>query len=61
MLHLFACIVLTSHISASLALIQSGCPAESVLYYENIEGGHGGAADARQQAYVSVRADVVMG
>lgn len=35
-------------------LVASGCPAESVLYYENIEGGHGGAADARQQAYVSV-------
>ena len=23
-----------------------------VYYYENIEGGHGGAADAKQSAYV---------
>ena len=27
---------------------------EKVLYYENIEGGHGGAADNKQQAYMSV-------
>lgn len=25
-----------------------------VHYYENIEGGHGGAADSKQQAYMSV-------
>ena len=25
-----------------------------VLYYENIEGGHGGAADNRQQAFMNV-------
>jgi prolyl oligopeptidase len=25
---------------------------EDVYYYENIEGGHGGAADAKQSAYV---------
>jgi prolyl oligopeptidase len=24
-----------------------------VLYYENIEGGHGGAADNRQRAFMS--------
>ena len=24
----------------------------AALYYENIEGGHGGAADAKQSAYV---------
>ena len=27
-----------------------------VLYYENIEGGHGGAADSKQQAYMSALA-----
>lgn len=27
---------------------------EKVFYYENIEGGHGGAADNKQQAYMSV-------
>ena len=26
--------------------------AEDVFYYENIEGGHGGAADAKQSAFV---------
>jgi prolyl oligopeptidase len=25
---------------------------KSVLYYENIEGGHGGAADNRQKAFM---------
>mmetsp|Transcript_27793 Transcript_27793/g.89417 ORF Transcript_27793/g.89417 Transcript_27793/m.89417 type:complete len:105 (-) Transcript_27793:52-366(-) len=25
---------------------------DKVFYYENIEGGHGGAADAKQSAYV---------
>ena len=27
-----------------------------VLYYENIEGGHGGAADNKQAAYMSALA-----
>jgi prolyl oligopeptidase len=27
-----------------------------VYYYENIEGGHGGAADARQQAFMTTLA-----
>jgi len=27
-----------------------------VYYYENIEGGHGGAADAKQQAFMSALA-----
>jgi prolyl oligopeptidase len=27
-----------------------------VLYYENIEGGHGGAADAKQEAFMSALA-----
>ena len=27
-----------------------------VLYYENTEGGHGGAADNRQRAYMSALA-----
>lgn len=27
-----------------------------VIYYENIEGGHGGAADNRQRAFMEVRA-----
>jgi prolyl oligopeptidase len=27
-----------------------------VLYYENIEGGHGGAADNKQQAFMSALA-----
>jgi prolyl oligopeptidase len=27
----------------------------SVLYYENIEGGHGGAADNKQQAFMNVK------
>jgi len=26
----------------------------SVLYFENIEGGHGGAADNKQQAFMNV-------
>ena len=26
---------------------------DDVLYYENIEGGHGGAADLQQEAYVA--------
>ena len=30
------------------------CPgAKEVVYYENIEGGHGGAADQKQRAYMS--------
>ena len=29
---------------------KNGAAPNSVLYYENIEGGHGGAADSRQQA-----------
>ena len=29
------------------------CPAaKEVLYYENVEGGHGGAADNKQRAYM---------
>ena len=27
---------------------------DKVLYYENIEGGHGGAADSKQQAFMNV-------
>jgi len=27
--------------------------SKNVFYYENIEGGHGGAADNKQAAYVS--------
>jgi len=27
--------------------------APQVLYYENVEGGHGGAADAKQQAFMA--------
>jgi prolyl oligopeptidase len=27
---------------------------DHVLYYENIEGGHGGAADNKQQAFMNV-------
>lgn len=27
---------------------------QSVLYFENIEGGHGGAADNKQQAFMNV-------
>ena len=27
---------------------------KKVFYYENIEGGHGGAADNKQQAFMSV-------
>jgi hypothetical protein len=26
----------------------------NVFYYENIEGGHGGAADSKQQAFINV-------
>ena len=33
---------------------QAGCSPERVLYYENKEGGHGGAADSKQQAYMTV-------
>ena len=33
------------------------CPAaKEVLYYENVEGGHGGAADNKQRAYMSTLA-----
>jgi hypothetical protein len=32
----------------------SSCWGDKVLYFENIEGGHGGAADNKQQAYMSV-------
>jgi prolyl oligopeptidase len=28
--------------------------AQDVFYYENVEGGHAGAADSKQQAYVTV-------
>lgn len=31
----------------------------SVLYYENMEGGHGGAADNKQQAFMNVRIDTI--
>jgi prolyl oligopeptidase len=31
-----------------------GCRRNDILYYENIEGGHGGAADNKQTAYVTV-------
>jgi prolyl oligopeptidase len=34
-------------------LLELGLP---VLYYENIEGGHGGAADNRQLAHMSALA-----
>jgi prolyl oligopeptidase len=37
-------------------LLDCGTPVVSdkkVFYYENIEGGHGGAADNKQQAYMS--------
>jgi prolyl oligopeptidase len=27
--------------------------SDKVFYYENIEGGHGGAADNKQQAYMN--------
>ena len=29
---------------------------KTALYYENIEGGHGGAADNKQRAYMSALA-----
>lgn len=32
-----------------------GTGADRVVYYENLEGGHGGAADSKQQAFMSVR------
>ena len=32
-----------------------------VLYYENIEGGHGGAADNKQAAYMSALAYTFLG
>ena len=32
-------------------LDQAGC--DQVLYYENIEGGHGGAADNKQTAFMN--------
>lgn len=35
-------------------LLQAGCTTDKVLYYENKEGGHGGAADSKQQAYMTV-------
>ena len=33
--------------------INCGVPCAGVYYYENIEGGHGGAADADQRARVT--------
>ena len=33
-------------------LIDKTESAGNVYYYENIEGGHGGAADSKQRAYV---------
>ena len=32
-------------------LKENGAP--DVMYYENVEGGHGGAADAKQQAFMT--------
>jgi hypothetical protein len=31
----------------------AGAKSDKVFYYENIEGGHGGAADNKQQAFMN--------
>lgn len=45
--------------NASPAPVATDIPGASdmlgVYYYENIEGGHGGAADNKQQAFMNVR------
>jgi prolyl oligopeptidase len=33
---------------------------DDVLYYENIEGGHGGAADNKQKAFMEALADTFL-
>jgi prolyl oligopeptidase len=42
------------HARKMMALLQSH--GQDVLYYENIEGGHGGAANSRQSAFMSALA-----
>ena len=47
-------IVVTSQPISNYCLQQAGCSEDRVLYFENKEGGHGGAADSKQQAYMTV-------
>ena len=45
------------HARKMVKRLQDECPrARQVLYFENIEGGHGGAADNKQRAYMSALA-----
>lgn len=36
-------------------ILDASADTNGVYYYENIEGGHGGAADNKQQAFMNVR------
>ena len=47
-----------SHCTPTQVKAENGVPenyGQDLYYYENIEGGHGGAADAKQQAFMTVR------
>jgi prolyl oligopeptidase len=41
------------HARAFVARLREAGHAATTTYYENIEGGHGGAADPKQQAFMS--------
>jgi len=40
------------HARAFVARLEEAGVCDELLYYENIEGGHGGAADPKQQAFM---------
>jgi len=40
------------HARKMVAKLKDSCPSTDVWYYENIEGGHAGAADNKQRAFM---------
>jgi hypothetical protein len=52
----YCCTSVGRHVSRRHALLLprvAGVKSDKVFYYENIEGGHGGAADNKQQAFMN--------
>jgi len=47
------------NVKATIETTNNSTTKESIFYYENIEGGHGGAADNSQLAFMNVRTVVI--
>jgi prolyl oligopeptidase len=41
------------HARSFVKRLREATPTEGLRYYENLEGGHGGAADSKQEAFMA--------